>query len=48
VAASIAPRYDVHQAVPTLDGLIGIRTVFALSSRPNSPTIPVARRYVVA
>jgi hypothetical protein len=46
--ASIAPWYDFHHCVPTLDGLIGMRMVLARSSCRNSDTIPVALRYVVA
>ena len=44
----MAPWYDSHQSVPTLDGLMGSRIVFAFSSWRNSRTMPEAMAYVVA
>jgi hypothetical protein len=47
VAASTVARYDRHQSVPTLDGLIGSRTVLAPSVRLNPSTMVVAVRCTV-
>ena len=35
----MAPWYDSHHSVPTLDGLIGSRTVLAPTSWRNSRTM---------